>query len=146
MNAIDRIHTEIRDRGWTPIDFCQKYGITAHHWRYWTQRGLPDDQIFKVADYLRLSPEWITKGSGPRHLAELKPVRSSKATTSISLDLAGVLWAFQFIDVHISEGLLEVRGLEWKARIFSILYEAYVENHGKIADVEYKIVLRSIGL
>ena len=47
MGAIDRIKEEIRDRGRTAIDFCQKYGITAHHWRNWTQRGLPDSQIIK---------------------------------------------------------------------------------------------------
>jgi hypothetical protein len=146
MGAIDRIKEEIRDRGWTAIDFCQKYGITAHHWRNWTQRGLPDSQILKVADYLRLRSEWITKGSGPRYLAGSKPVNSSKTAKCSSLDMGGVLWAFQFMEDHISEGLIAARGLVWKAKIFKLLYETYVEGHGKIAHASYKVVLRSIGL
>ena len=146
MSAMDRIEEEIRYRGWTPVDFCQKFGITPHHWNFWEQQGLPNDQISKVADYLQLSPEWINEGSGPRHLAELKPGSLSNTAPSTSINKDGIVWAFQFMDEHISDGLVKVRGLEWKAKIFKLLYEAYVEGHGKIAHAGYKAVLRSIGL
>jgi len=78
MEPIDRIAGLLRARHLSWAEFARQIGTTDQRLYNWRKRGLPSEEVLKVAEALGVSTDWILTGKeaaapAKRHLVDADP-------------------------------------------------------------------------
>lgn len=65
--AFNRMLSVLDDKGISYPRFQEQLGIQSQHWTNWSNRGLPDGEIFRIANLLGLNADWLATETGPKY-------------------------------------------------------------------------------
>ena len=149
MELKDRLKAEIERSHYTQASLGKAAGVS----QVAIQKILSGDtrnprNIVEIANALRVNVTWLKTGKGERSassepLAGLSLASDNPEPYTPALDQEGVAWVIEFMDENITEDVKKVRDLSWRARIFAILYDAYMADRS-VATLDSNLVKRLV--
>lgn len=150
MGFGDRIRSERTRLGLSQAELARRIRVTRASvsvWEHGDVKALKHDNIKALTKLFGVSDDWLMHGKGSRGepTAELQLIHDNSDPYTPSLNQDGVAWALRFIEDNIAKDVKKVRDDKWLARIFTLLYDAYQDDH-TVATLDSHLIGRLIQL